>query len=49
VRAVVRDVLVLEDQVEPELTAGRTQEWVQLSPERGALIPGTLILVTRKA
>jgi hypothetical protein len=33
--------------VEPEWTPGRTQEWGQWSPERGALIAGTLILVCR--
>jgi SAM-dependent methyltransferase len=45
VRAVVGAGLVLDDLVEPEWTPGRTQEWGQWSPERGALIPGTLILV----
>ena len=45
VRAVVGAGLVLEDVVEPEWTAGRTQTWGQWSPERGALVPGTLILV----
>ena len=49
VRAVVGAGLVLEDLVEPEWTPGRTQEWGQWSPERGALVPGTLILVCRKA
>ena len=44
VRAVVGAGLVLEDLVEPEWTPGRTQEWGQWSPERGALVPGTLIL-----
>ena len=39
--------LVLEDLIEPEWTPGRTQEWGQWSPARGALIPGTLILVGR--
>src|SRR3954462_4054819 len=48
VRAVVGAGLVLEDLVEPEWTPGRTQEWGQWSPARGALIPGTLILVCRK-
>ncbi|UOY02828.1 class I SAM-dependent methyltransferase [Blastococcus sp. PRF04-17] len=47
VRAVVGAGLVLEDLVEPEWTPGRTQEWGQWSPERGALVPGTLILVAR--
>jgi SAM-dependent methyltransferase len=48
VRAVVGAGLVLEDLLEPEWTPGRTQQWGQWSPERGALIPGTLILVCRK-
>jgi SAM-dependent methyltransferase len=47
VRAVVGAGLVLEDLVEPEWTPGRTQTWGQWSPERGALVPGTLILVGR--
>lgn len=45
VRAVVGAGLVLEDLVEPEWTPGRSEVWGQWSPERGALIPGTLILV----
>src|SRR4051812_7592784 len=45
VRAVVGAGLALDDLIEPEWTPGRTQEWGQWSPERGALIPGTLILV----
>jgi SAM-dependent methyltransferase len=48
VRAVVGAGLVIEDLVEPEWTPGRTESWGQWSPERGALVPGTLILVTRK-
>jgi len=48
VRAVVGGGLVLEDLLEPEWTPGRTQDWGQWSPERGALIPGTLILVGAK-
>src|SRR3954471_10997627 len=48
VRAVVGAGLVLEDLVEPEWRPGRTQDWGQWSPERGALVPGTLILVCRK-
>jgi SAM-dependent methyltransferase len=48
VRAVVGAGLVLEDLVEPEWTPGRTQTWGQWSPERGALVPGTLILVCRR-
>jgi SAM-dependent methyltransferase len=45
VRAVVGAGLVLEDLVEPEWAPGRTENWGQWSPERGALVPGTLILV----
>ena len=48
VRAVVGAGLVLEDLVEPEWTPGRTEVWGQWSPERGALVPGTLILVCGK-
>jgi SAM-dependent methyltransferase len=47
VRAVVGAGLVLADLLEPEWTPGRTQNWGQWSPERGALVPGTLILVCR--
>jgi SAM-dependent methyltransferase len=45
VRAVVGAGLVLSDLVEPEWATGRTETWGQWSPERGALMPGTLILV----
>ncbi|MCV2491409.1 class I SAM-dependent methyltransferase [Geodermatophilus sp. YIM 151500] len=48
VRAVVRAGLVLDDLVEPEWTPGRTETWGQWSPARGALVPGTLILVCRR-
>ncbi len=48
VRAVVGAGLVLEDLVEPEWTPGRTENWGQWSPERGALVPGTLILMCAK-
>jgi SAM-dependent methyltransferase len=48
VRAVVGAGLVLEDLIEPEWTPGRTQEWGQWSPGRGALVPGTLILKTSR-
>jgi SAM-dependent methyltransferase len=48
VRAVVGAGLVLEDLLEPEWTPGRTQNWGQWSPERGALVPGTLIVVCRR-
>jgi SAM-dependent methyltransferase len=45
VRAVVGAGLVLIDLLEPEWTPGRSETWGQWSPERGALMPGTLILV----
>jgi SAM-dependent methyltransferase len=48
VRAVVGAGLVLGDLVEPEWTPGRTENWGQWSPARGALIPGTLILVAHR-
>ncbi len=48
VRAVVAAGLVVEDLVEPEWTPGRTENWGQWSPERGALVPGTLIMVCRR-
>ncbi len=48
VRAVVGAGLVLEDLLEPEWSPGRTQDWGQWSPARGALVPGTLILVCRR-
>jgi SAM-dependent methyltransferase len=44
VRAIVGAGLVLDDLLEPEWTPGRTENWGQWSPERGALVPGTLIL-----
>ena len=48
VRAVVGAGLVLDDLLEPEWTPGRSQNWGQWSPARGALLPGTLILVTTR-
>jgi SAM-dependent methyltransferase len=48
VRAVVDAGLVLADLIEPEWTPGRTQTWGQWSPGRGALVPGTLILVCQR-
>jgi SAM-dependent methyltransferase len=48
VRAVVGAGLVLDDLLEPVWTAGRTQNWGQWSPARGALVPGTLILCTSR-
>ena len=49
VRAVVGAGLVLTNLLEPEWTPGRTQDWGQWSPARGALVPGTLVLVCEKA
>jgi SAM-dependent methyltransferase len=48
VRAVVGAGLVLTDLLEPEWTPGRAQEWGQWSPARGALVPGTLVLVCER-
>ena len=48
VRAVVGAGLLLTDLIEPEWTPGRATEWGQWSPARGALVPGTLILVCDK-
>jgi SAM-dependent methyltransferase len=48
VRAVVGAGLVLTDLLEPEWTPGRTEVWGQWSPERGALVPGTLVIVARR-
>lgn len=45
VRALVRSGWRLEDLLEPEWPAGRTQEWGQWSPLRGSLLPGTAIFV----
>jgi SAM-dependent methyltransferase len=47
VRAVVDAGLVLTDLLEPEWTPGRSQTWGQWSPERGVLMPGTLIIVAQ--
>jgi SAM-dependent methyltransferase len=49
VRAVVGAGLVLIDLLEPEWTPGRTETWGQWSPARGALVPGTLVLVCSRA
>ncbi len=43
VRELVAAGLVLDDLVEPEWPEGRTQEWGQWSPLRGALLPGTAV------
>lgn len=48
----VRDVraagLVIEDVIEPEWPAGHHQVWGAWGPERGAYLPGTLIMVTTR-
>lgn len=48
VRDIVRAGFVLEDLIEPEWTPGRTITWGQWSPERGALVPGTVIFSCRR-
>jgi SAM-dependent methyltransferase len=48
VRDVVGAGLVLEDLVEPEWPAGNDNVWGGWGPERGALLPGTAIFVTRR-
>lgn len=47
VRALHAAGFVLEDLLEPEWPAGRTETWGGWSPLRGALIPGTAIYVCR--
>jgi SAM-dependent methyltransferase len=48
VREIVAAGLVLEDVVEPEWPDDHEQAWVQWSPLRGRLIPGTAIFVSRR-
>lgn len=48
IREVVAAGLELLDIVEPEWSPGRTREWGQWSPLRGALMPGTAIFVCRR-
>ena len=48
VRALVGAGLVLDDLIEPEWPAGRTEEWGQWSPLRGALVPGTAIFLAHR-
>jgi len=48
IRDVVAAGLVLDDLVEPEWPPGRETVWGQWSPMRGALFPGTAVLVTHK-
>ncbi len=45
VRDVVGAGFLLTDLLEPEWTPGRTETWGQWSAARGALVPGTLVLV----
>ncbi|MFV0534544.1 MAG: class I SAM-dependent methyltransferase [Cumulibacter sp.] len=48
----VRDIIgagfILEDLIEPEWTPGRDIVWGQWSPQRGAMVPGTVIFSCRK-
>ncbi|MGB7817741.1 MAG: SAM-dependent methyltransferase, partial [Ornithinibacter sp.] len=48
VRQVVAAGLVLTDLVEPEWPPRNTATWGGWSPLRGALLPGTAIVVARK-
>jgi len=48
-RELVAAGFVLEDVVEPEWPADRTQEWGQWSPLRGSLVPGTAIFLAHLA
>jgi SAM-dependent methyltransferase len=48
VRELVAAGLVLDDLVEPQWPEGRTQEWGQWSPLRGALVPGTAIYLAHR-
>lgn len=49
VREIVAAGFVLLDLIEPEWPAGRTREWGQWSPLRGALMPGTAIFCCAQA
>ncbi|HMO11651.1 MAG TPA: SAM-dependent methyltransferase, partial [Actinotalea sp.] len=46
VNAVVGARLVIDRVVEPEWPAGRTEVWGGWGPVRGALLPGTLIVLS---
>ncbi len=48
VREIVAAGFALTDVIEPEWTPGRTREWGQWSPLRGALMPGTAIYSCRR-
>ena len=48
VRELVDAGLVLDDLLEPHWPQGRTQEWGQWSPMRGALLPGTAIFLAHR-
>ena len=49
IRDLRRAGFVLDDLVEPEWPEGRSEEWGQWSPLRGALLPGTAIFCATKA
>jgi SAM-dependent methyltransferase len=49
VREIVGAGLVLDDIVEPEWPEDHEQAWVQWSPLRGRLMPGTVIFVSHRA
>lgn len=49
VRDVVGAGFVIEDVIEPEWPAGHDQVWGGWGPERGAVLPGTLIVAARRA
>jgi SAM-dependent methyltransferase len=48
VQAVVGSGLTVEGLIEPEWPAGHRRIWGGWGPERGALVPGTAIFVTRR-
>lgn len=48
VREIVAAGLVLDDIIEPEWPDGHEQAWVQWSPLRGRLMPGTVIFVSHR-
>ena len=49
IREIVAAGFVLTDVIEPEWSPGRTRQWGQWSPLRGALMPGTAIYLCAKA
>jgi SAM-dependent methyltransferase len=48
IREIVAAGLVVEDVIEPEWPDDHDEAWVQWSPLRGRLMPGTVIFVTRR-